>query len=104
MSTGDDEKTLPEKKLPEERKELIEYPTVYTYKVMGKQEGGFRELVRALFKQHMGSELSDDSIVEQPSKKGTYVSLSISVYLLSEEQRRAIYESIHREKRIIYYL
>jgi len=88
----------------EENKPVIEYPTVYTFKVMGVQEDGFVEYVRTLFKRLMGSEISQDSIREQPSSKGKYVSVSVSVYLLSEEHRRAIYAQLHQEKRVVYYL
>ncbi|MCP3143286.1 HP0495 family protein [Pyxidicoccus xibeiensis] len=89
----------------EEKKPLIEYPSVYTFKVMGKQEPpGFTEHVRELFRRLMGTEVSPDSIREQPSSKGTYVSLSVSVYLLSEEHRRAIYAGLHKDERVIYYL
>jgi putative lipoic acid-binding regulatory protein len=88
----------------EEKKPLIEYPTVYTFKVMGKQgPGGFAEYVRDLFRTLMGSEISPDSIREQPSSKGTYVSVSVSVYLLSEEHRRAIYARLRQEPRVVYY-
>ena len=45
-----------------EKKPLIEYPTVYEFKVMGKQEHGFREYVRQLFTRLMGTEISLDSI------------------------------------------
>jgi uncharacterized protein len=83
---------------------LIEYPTVYAFKVMGKQEHGFSEYVRLLFSRLMGTEISQESIAVQPSTKGTYVSLTVSVYLLSEEQRRTIYLQLHQEKRIVYYL
>jgi putative lipoic acid-binding regulatory protein len=88
----------------EEKKPLIEYPTVYTFKVMGKQGPGFAEHVRDLFRKLMGTEISPDSIREQPSSKGTYVSLSVSVYLLSEEHRRAIYAELHKDERVVYYL
>ncbi|MFP2960775.1 YbeD family protein [Myxococcus sp. 1LA] len=88
----------------EEKKPLIEYPTVYTFKVMGAQGDGFVEHVRELFKRLLGTELSPDSIHEQPSRKGKYVSLSVSVYLLSEEQRRAIYDGLHKDERVKYYL
>ena len=77
---------------------------MYTFKVMGVQEDGFVEYVRTLFKRLMGSEISQDSIREQPSSKGNYVSVSVSVYLLSEEHRRSIYAQLHQEKRVVYYL
>lgn len=103
MQDGKDDKAS-NPDAPGEKKELIEYPTVYTFKVMGKQEPGFHDYVRELFRKLIGTEISPDSISELPSKKGTYLSLSVSVYLLSEEQRRTIYEQLHREERIIYYL
>lgn len=87
-----------------EKKPLIEYPTVYAFKVMGRQEHGFREYVRQLFKRVMGTEVSPDSISTQPSSRGKYVSVTVSVYLLSEEQRRAIYTQLHKERRVLYYL
>ena len=87
-----------------ERKPLIEYPTTYPFKVMGKQEHGFREYVRGLFHRIMGQEISPDSMSEQPSRGEKYVSVSVTVVLLSEEQRRHVYTELHKEKRIIYYL
>ena len=87
-----------------EQPPLIEYPTVYAFKVMGKQEHDFAEYVRAMFSRLMGTEVSPDSISRQPSSKGTYVSLTVSVLLLSEEHRRTIYARLHQEKRIVYYL
>lgn len=84
---------------------LIEYPAVYTFKVMGRQEHGFREFVRGLFHRALGQEISPDSIHEQPSREGRYVSLNVSVYLVSEEQRVKIYGLLHQEKqRVLYYL
>lgn len=88
----------------EDKKPLIEYPTVYTFKVMGKQEHGFSEYVRQLFKRLLAQEISPDSLREQPSSRGKYVSVSVSVYLLSEEQRRAVYAQLHKERRVLYYL
>lgn len=88
----------------EGKKPLIEYPTVYAFKVMGKQEHGFREYVRHLFHRMMGTEISLDSISEQPSREGKYLSVTVSVYLLSEDQRRSIYEQLHKERRVLYYL
>jgi uncharacterized protein len=88
----------------EKKKPLIEYPTVYTFKVMGRQEHGFREYVRQLFKRLMGTDVSPDSISEQPSSHGKYLSVSVSVYLLSEAQRVSIYTALQKEKRVLYYL
>ncbi|HSP79978.1 MAG TPA: DUF493 domain-containing protein [Myxococcaceae bacterium] len=88
----------------EEKTPLIEYPTVYTFKVMGRQESDFVEYVRGLFHRLMGTEISPDSIREQPSSRGRYVSVSVSVDLLSEEHRRSIYTQLHADERVVYYL
>jgi uncharacterized protein len=87
-----------------ERKPLIEYPTPYTFKVMGRQEHGFREYVRLLFHRILGLQVSPDSMSEQPSREGRYLSVSVTVMLLSEEQRRHVYTELHKERRILYYL
>jgi putative lipoic acid-binding regulatory protein len=89
---------------PPPQKPLIEYPIVYAFKVMGKLEHGFEEYIRQKFSRLMGSEVSKDAIAENVSKQGHYISLTVSVYLLSEEQRKTIYEDIHADKRIVYYL
>ncbi|MGQ0504849.1 MAG: HP0495 family protein [Myxococcaceae bacterium] len=88
----------------EDKKPLIEYPTVYTFKVMGKQEHGFREYVRQLFKRLMGQDVPAESFTEQSSSMGKYLSVSVSVYLLSEDQRRSIYTQLAKERRVLYYL
>lgn len=87
-----------------EKKPLIEYPTVYAFKVMGLQEHGFREYVRVLFGRILGTEISPDSVSELPSKGNKYLSVTVSVYLISEEQRRRVYEHLHKERRVLYYL
>jgi uncharacterized protein len=83
---------------------LISYPTDYAFKVIGKQEHGFREFIRLLFKRLMGTDVSPDSIAELPSRQGRYISLTVTVILLSEEQRQTIYGELFKEKRILYYL
>ncbi len=88
----------------EEKKPLIEYPASYTFKVMGKQEHGFVAYVRELFSRLMGQALAEDAVREQPSSRGRYVSVSVSVFLHSEEHRRSIYAELHRDERVIYYL
>lgn len=87
-----------------EKKPLIEYPSVYTFKTMGRQAPDFVEYVLALFQRLLEKELGRDVIREQPSSGGRYVSLSVSVLLESEEQRRSIYEALHRDERVVYYL
>ena len=85
-------------------KPLVEYPTVYAYKVMGKRVGEFHAMVQHLIAGALGRPVGDDAIVENISKQGHYVSLTVSVRLENEAERIAIYTAIHNEKRIVYYL
>ena len=86
------------------KKPVIEYPTVYPFKVMGRQEHGFREHVRRLFGRVLGTEISLDSLSELPSSGNKYLSVTVSVVLISEEQRRRVYEELHKDRRVLYYL
>jgi hypothetical protein len=88
-----------------EPKPLVEYPTVYAFKVMGRRDDGFAAWVRQLFTELMGAEVPGEAIAENVSKEGTYVSLTVSVLLVSEAQRQTIYARLHAERpRILYYL
>jgi uncharacterized protein len=89
--------------IPKELPNLT-YPTDYTFKVMGKQEHGFKEYVRQLFHRVLAQEVSQDSMSELPSKGAKYLSVSVTVVLLSEEQRARVYEALHKDRRILYYL
>jgi putative lipoic acid-binding regulatory protein len=82
----------------------IAYPTAYTFKVMGRQARGFEGYVRGLFGELLGAEPDADAVQAQPSRQGTYVSLSVTVTLQSEEQRRRIYARLHQDPLVVYYL
>jgi uncharacterized protein len=83
---------------------LIQYPAVYPFKVIGLKTDDFREHVRQLFRRLVTSDISPDSISEQLSNRGKYVSLTVPVLLLSEDQRQAIYVALHQDRRVLYYL
>jgi putative lipoic acid-binding regulatory protein len=82
----------------------IEYPTDYCFKVMGRQGGDFSVYVRALFARLLATDIEGSAVVEHESSKGKYVSVSITVRLTSEEQRRHIYTQLHSDPRVVYYL
>ena len=83
---------------------LVVYPGEYAFKVMGKLEHGFHAHVRALFSRLLELELPAEAVVENVSKQGRYVSLTVTVVLASEAQRQAIYAHLHQDRRVLYYL
>ncbi len=85
-------------------KPLIEYPTVYAYKVMGRPGNDFHGYVRSLFARLLGVEVTAEAIAENRSRQGTYVSLTVTVVLTSEEQRQTVYRHLHQDPRVVYYL
>lgn len=82
----------------------IDYPTSYTFKVMGLRTDDFPEHVRGLVNSALNGTLEEYAWTELPSQHGKYVSVSITVRLTSEEQRRAIYHAFHADERVVYYL
>ena len=45
-----------------------------------------------------------ERVVVRPSTRGKYHSVSVVTVLVSEEQRRAVYQALHEDERIVYYL
>ncbi len=93
--------------MTDEKKPLVEYPTVYAFKVMGVRSDDFHAYVRALFTRLWGAPVEAHQVQENVSKGGSYVSLTVSIRLETEAQRLAIYEGIHAEKlakRLVFYL
>lgn len=72
---------------------LIDYPTDFPIKVMGKRAPGFTETVVALVKQH-APDFKAETIEVRPSKQGTYLSLTITVRATSREQLDALYSAL----------
>lgn len=104
MSDGDGKKNGAKDSPEQDRPPKIDYPTVYAFKVMGKAENDFFDYVRKLFGRLIGVEVAPDSMTEQPSSKGTYTSITVSVFLTDEAQRVGIYAELHKDPRIVYYL
>lgn len=67
----------------------IEYPTDWGYRVVGRSEASLRTLVTEV----VGNAPHEIEGV-QPSSKGAYVSLRLSVTVASEEHRDAIYAKL----------
>lgn len=81
----------------------IEYPTLYTFRAIGRSGPGLREHVLRLV-QGVLSEVSDDSITERPSREGKYLAFQIRAFLRTEDERREVYRLLHQDERIVYFL
>ncbi len=88
----------------EEQLPLIEYPTDYAFKIIGKAAPDFSEWARGLVAAALQQDIPASDVSHNLSRQGTYVSVEVRVHLTSEEQRRAVYARLHGESRIVLYL
>ena len=80
----------------------IDYPTFYTFKAMGLT-GTVRERMLELIAAVLGP-VDPAAVTVRPSSAGKYESVSVHVYLKSEDERRRIYEAFHGDKSIVWYV
>jgi len=82
---------------------VLAYPLDYTFKVMGLAGEDFPEHARSLVVRAAGG-APPLRVAVRPSAAGKYQSVSVVVRLASEEQRRAVYQALHDDGRVVYYL
>jgi putative lipoic acid-binding regulatory protein len=81
----------------------LEYPLDYTFKVMGHSADDFPEHARRLVAAVLGAAPAS-GVTVRSSAQGKYQSVSVTVRLESEAQRRAVYQALHDDARVVYYL
>ena len=72
---------------------LIEYPTPFPIKVMGRREGGFAQGVMAVVLRH-APDFDAASMEMRPSRQGKYLSLTVTIEARSREQLDALYRDL----------
>ena len=68
----------------------IEFPCDYPIKVIGHAAEDFEGLVLAVFERHTGL-ASPQKLKRQPSSKGNYVSLTMTIEATGEDQLNQIF-------------
>ena len=82
---------------------LLEYPLDYPFKVIGLASDDFPAHVRALVQGAVsGSAIGEPEL--RPSSGGKYLSVTLTVRLASEDQRRAVYLALSLDPRVVQYL
>lgn len=69
---------------------LMEFPCSFPIKMMGHDSPEFHRTVREIVEKHAGP-IADDAIQNASSRKGRFVSVTITVVAESQEQLDAIY-------------
>lgn len=68
----------------------IRFPCSFPIKMMGRDTPEFRRTVRSLVERHTGP-IADEAIREAQSRKGNFVSVTITVIATSQKQLDSIY-------------
>jgi hypothetical protein len=82
---------------------LIEYPLDYAFKVMGLAAEDFPAHARGLVTAAVGA-AAPAQVSVRASAGGKYQSVTVVVRLVSEDQRRRVYQALHDDARVVYYL
>ena len=71
----------------------LQFPCRFPIKMMGRDTPGFRENARALVERHVGA-VADDAVQAAMSRKGNFVSVTITITATSQAQLDAIYQDV----------
>lgn len=71
----------------------LEFPCEFPIKMMGRDEPAFHAAARAIIEAHAG-ELADDAYRRTSSRKGNFVSLTVTINATSREQLDDIYRAL----------
>ena len=83
----------PEKEEPLATASLLDFPTAFPIKVMGRREGGFTKAVIEIVLRH-APDFMPGTVETRPSKEGKYISLTATVNATSQEQLDALYREL----------
>ena len=79
---------------------LIEFPTAFPIKALGRDDAEFRQLLIELVGEHAEFDAEKDVRV-QPSKKGNFISITITFTAENQEQLDTIYRSLHGHELVL---
>jgi len=86
--------------MPDPHETLLEFPCRFPVKVMGYNNGAFRDLVVAIVSRH--AELAQpDAVTVRDSRRGRYTSVTVAVRAESRAQLDAIYRELTAHERVV---
>lgn len=79
---------------------LIEFPTTFPIKALGRETPGFRQTIIDLVAIHARFDPESD-VREQTSNKGNFISVTVSFTAENQVQLDAIYQSLHDHELVL---
>jgi putative lipoic acid-binding regulatory protein len=82
--------------------DLLDYPCVYTFKAMCRNQSSAISAVKTLFSENnIGTDSVEIKFSIKPSGKGTYVSVSAVLSLQNREALEDIYQKLHQHDQVL---
>ena len=79
---------------------LLEFPTAFPIKALGRDEPGFRQTVIELVAIHARFN-PDTDVREQTSNKGNFISVTVTFTAENQVQLDTIYQSLHDHELVL---
>lgn len=83
-----------------QNEKLLEFPCDFPIKMMGRDHPEFRDAAVALIEQHAG-EIQSDAIRTALSRKGNFLSITITIKAKSQQQLDDIYRDLTEHDEIL---
>jgi len=79
---------------------LLEFPCRFPIKVMGRDTPEFRPGILAIITEHAG-EIPEDDVRTQPSSKGSFVSLTVTITAEGRQQLDDVYLALQADEHVM---
>ncbi len=83
-----------------ERRAILEFPCRFPIKIMGRDRPLFHEIARAIVTRHAGH-IHDDAIRQAASRKGNFISITITIEAISQQQLDSIYRELSAHDEVL---
>lgn len=78
----------------------LQFPCEFPIKLMGRDTPEFRLLARELVERHAGK-LADDAVQAAVSRKGSFVSVTVTITATSQQQLDDIYRDVSSHDEVL---
>ena len=80
--------------------QILQFPCSFPVKMMGRDTPDFRQTVIDIITRHAGS-VSESDVRIAPSSKGTFVSVTVTIQAVSQDQLDNIYRELTEHEDVL---
>lgn len=87
--------------MSDDQETLLEFPTSFPIKAMGKADGAFESLVVEIVRRH-APDLDETLVKVRESSGGKWLSVTVTIEATSRDQLDAIYRELSSHERVVW--